>query len=919
MGQYVCMFVFMLVFMCQVSVVATLPPTIFYYVTIRSFMPANCRSDSSASDRDFLCANDATIKAQVVADVYRGHPDFQRRNNPAASSPKNNGDSTPPYVAVSGTVGCYNNQYHISQRFPVQASGCGSGSVLPVTLSTLAYGTTGIGKMRYCKSNEEGYTCDSSLVAGNNDRNVMNETTFKLWHEDDPKYSRRVGYKQDLSLVGSQYVFDSVNTGNFFDPLQYSNQLSKGFPLSLMEINRFSSKKYSFTTEIHTTFQYLGNESFKFTGDDDVHVYINGRLAVDIGCEHGPQIATIDLKSFERELNITKGLIYDFDMFQAERQTQGSNYLIQTTLSETCNVITADLRTSGLDVVTAIDWRTSGGNTSDLEWKFTGGPGFGFISQRQAVLMISGVSDVASYMFHRSQQNVGSGFSLAFKFLMPSGSGNGFSVLIHDRSLGLSDFNGGTGPNLGIKNTDRSFAIVFDMCPNFPTCTTGYPQLRVHYKKTGDRVNSVSTSTRTVFDPIIYQAWKDNTNHSVEIFYYASPDRLEVYVDNSLRLIERNFSMVDIIGDLNAYVGFAASSGGNVVPTLDIRISDVVMKTVKVTPRFTLLVDSLTDFPKAVIANGRDKAIFTIQTKDACQNLIRFGGKATEVQARLVSRTNTTMLVGTIVDPADGTYDAEFKTRDVANYSLHLAFGEACSWNGTGFISSRECWTFFSVDAARSSPFSTFAPTSFGEPEGLSTAALTGIGVAVGVISFIGSVVIVIGVRMRNQWRRDKQFIEAGRIAAAERSLTYQGDNELDAINSRLQSTLHEIHKEKAKKLKDADQQHVIDELLRQQGELQEMVRRMKIQKDGGDPDEIPVTGFSGIGTRVRKSFAASRMSRGQSLMRQSRGVSLFNSNAGEAAAENPLFSRLKNSMRISRRVSVNEVVPPPPSAVPDI
>jgi len=49
-------------------------------------------------------------------------------------------------------------------------------------------------------------------------------------------------------------------------------------------------------------------------------------------------------------------------------------------------------------------------------------------------------------------------------------------------------------------------------------------------------------------------------------------------------------------------------------------------------------------------------------------------------------------------------------------------------------------------------------------------------------------------------WRRDKEFIEAGRIAAAERGVQYLGDNELDRLQAQLQKTMDEIHKERAKK-----------------------------------------------------------------------------------------------------------------------
>ena len=105
-----------------------------------------------------------------------------------------------------------------------------------------------------------------------------------------------------------------------------------------------------------------------------------------------------------------------------------------------------------------------------------------------------------------------------------------------------------------------------------------------------------------------------------------------------------------------------------------------------------------------------------------------------------------------------------------------------------------------------------------------------------------------------------------GRLAAMERGMAYQGDNELDVLQNQLQATLHSLQAERAKKMKQEDKQDIIDELLKQKGELQEMVRRLKIKQSGGDPDAPEHQQSYGVGQRIRKSFAASRLSRGPSV-----------------------------------------------------
>ena len=109
-----------------------------------------------------------------------------------------------------------------------------------------------------------------------------------------------------------------------------------------------------------------------------------------------------------------------------------------------------------------------------------------------------------------------------------------------------------------------------------------------------------------------------------------------------------------------------------------------------------------------------------------------------------------------------------------------------------------------------------------------------------------------------------------------------------------MQATLHALQAERAKKLREGDKQAAIDELLRQKGELQETVRRLKIKMAGGDPNEPVQT----LGARVRKSFAASRVSRGIS-MRLSRGFSLAAPTVPEETqltSGNPLFQRMSHA-----------------------
>jgi len=97
--------------------------------------------------------------------------------------------------------------------------------------------------------------------------------------------------------------------------------------------NEGNAHNYHFTTEIHTQFKYGGGEKFSFTGDDDVWVFINGKLAIDLGGVHQAEDASVDIDASAKELGLVLGQVYPFDMFQNERHTSESNFRADTTLN----------------------------------------------------------------------------------------------------------------------------------------------------------------------------------------------------------------------------------------------------------------------------------------------------------------------------------------------------------------------------------------------------------------------------------------------------------------------------------------------------------------------------------------------------------------------------------------------------------
>jgi fibro-slime domain-containing protein len=87
---------------------------------------------------------------------------------------------------------------------------------------------------------------------------------------------------------------------------------------------------FSFTSEVRYWFKYDSSKSYtlSFVGDDDVWVFINKKLALDLGGIHMPVEGTVslDAAAATKFNNMKSGNVYQISVFQAERQTTCSSY-----------------------------------------------------------------------------------------------------------------------------------------------------------------------------------------------------------------------------------------------------------------------------------------------------------------------------------------------------------------------------------------------------------------------------------------------------------------------------------------------------------------------------------------------------------------------------------------------------------------
>jgi fibro-slime domain-containing protein len=86
---------------------------------------------------------------------------------------------------------------------------------------------------------------------------------------------------------------------------------------------------FHFTTEVKYWFQYdaAGAATLDFTGDDDVWVFVNAKLAVDIGGLHPPKSGNVTVDATAAAAyGLTDGKVYAISIFHAERKTEGSSF-----------------------------------------------------------------------------------------------------------------------------------------------------------------------------------------------------------------------------------------------------------------------------------------------------------------------------------------------------------------------------------------------------------------------------------------------------------------------------------------------------------------------------------------------------------------------------------------------------------------
>jgi fibro-slime domain-containing protein len=169
---------------------------------------------------------------------------------------------------------------------------------------------------------------DTPEVRGATDNGgIKNANSFRKWFRDRQRWNLSAPLTLDFQRQeDGSYVFDDT-----LDPLYQS--LGGFFPIDNQLFGNSGGSpdhNFHFTFELQTEFTYHADQDnmFQFVGDDDVWVFIDGQMVIDLGGVHGATSQYVDVN----RLGLNDGQEYSLHFFFAERHRTQSNFRIVTTI-----------------------------------------------------------------------------------------------------------------------------------------------------------------------------------------------------------------------------------------------------------------------------------------------------------------------------------------------------------------------------------------------------------------------------------------------------------------------------------------------------------------------------------------------------------------------------------------------------------
>lgn len=151
--------------------------------------------------------------------------------------------------------------------------------------------------------------------------------SFEAGYSDNPKY---VDYDRTNGTI-SQGTGGTATVG--FYPLDKLGYEQSGLLTKTSAIDSTHNGSFTLRGESQFVYKEASNLYFTFTGDDDVYMYINGTLALDLGGAHGRNSKTVNLNDLDAtKYGLKEGQVATFTFFYMERCSDASTFGIETNM-----------------------------------------------------------------------------------------------------------------------------------------------------------------------------------------------------------------------------------------------------------------------------------------------------------------------------------------------------------------------------------------------------------------------------------------------------------------------------------------------------------------------------------------------------------------------------------------------------------